>query len=61
MSHPPSLPTHRPQDAALMRVPAAAVDPASFLVGVFDGHGRTGEIISAFCKVMHGLLLVNDA
>ena len=44
-----------------MRVPAVAADPASFLVGVFDGHGRTGEIISAFCKVMHGVLLVNDA
>jgi serine/threonine protein phosphatase PrpC len=34
-----------------MRVPVAARDPASFLVGVFDGHGRNGEIVSAFCKV----------
>ena len=34
-----------------MRLPAAECDPSSFLVGVFDGHGRNGEIISAYCQV----------
>jgi hypothetical protein len=34
-----------------MRVPASTCDPTSFLVGVFDGHGRRGEVISSYCQV----------
>jgi hypothetical protein len=39
------------QDAFILRLPAAKCDPTSFLAGVFDGHGRSGEIISSYCQV----------